>query len=143
MSTTDRSEFERIAQLKPSYSRDPEPDGWTACIHPEGILYHRSDRSEKGLLFLTDADICKRPVFEKVKLTTEIIEKRISTARESQDLDNTLQDIDVVLEADETLGTAWEYYLVDHPTQHLFWLDKHTISTTIYQGAESRAHVGK
>lgn len=54
-----------------------------------------------------------------------------------------LKDLEIVLDAKDTQGTLWEYYIVDHKAKHLFWLDRHVIETYIYKGAESEAHVGE
>lgn len=49
---------------------------------------------------------------------------------------------EVVLEAKDSENGVWEYYIVDHESQHLFWLGKHQLQTGIYKGAESAAHIG-
>ena len=38
---------------------------------------------------------------------------------------------------------SWEYYVADHDSQHLFWLDEHSVSSYIEGGDESLAHLSK
>ena len=90
-------------------------------------------------MFLTDSDVCQPKVFERVELVIGEIKEKVLQAKGELKL----EEIDVVLEADDTLGSEWEYYLIDHSTRHLFWLHKFTISTSVYKGAESNAHVGE
>ena len=139
------------------------PEGWGQCVHPEGILYHRKEEKLEGLAFLTDTDVSQSDILESLESTIENIRGDVLKAMKEWKLDsttgksamnantsNTLNRtfVDVVLEGErveegEGKGTLkWKYYLADHKSQHLFWLHRHTLHTSIYKGAESQAHIG-
>lgn len=51
--------------------------------------------------------------------------------------------LEVVLEAEDLEKDSWKYYVVHHASRHLLWFCDYKLTTNVYQGAESEAHVGE
>lgn len=127
--------------------KGPLGNQWVSCAHPEGILYHRGVID--NIVFYTDVDVSDTSSYFEVlkvirKLRVEIEKKRRSSSSKL------ITFSEVVLEKSEgeddiknEEGIIWKYYFVDHTSQHLFWLEEHTLKTFIYKGAESKAHIGE
>lgn len=120
-----------------------QPEGWEPCVHPEGMLYHR--KTAQDIVFLTDADVCEVDVLQKVNHASSELEVRIAQflSRHKSMIPIDHFPLEVVLEAEDPKGDEWEYYIVDHASQHILWVHRHTLTTNIYKGAESEAHIGK
>lgn len=116
--------------------RNDPPSGWSSHTHPEGLLYHRGKIDD--FTFSTDADVCDKFVAYRVRTAAQTLIEKLTIFYEGD-----TSGIEIVLDAVDTKGTSWEYYIVDHKSKHLFWLDIHVVETYIYKGAESEAHVGE
>lgn len=83
-------------------------------------------------------------MIEKVDLVISILEMKIARCIGELNLASDIHlSLEVVLETKKPEESEWEYYIVDHATQHILWVDEHKLTTHIYQGAESEAHIGK
>ncbi|KZT02873.1 uncharacterized protein LAESUDRAFT_729863 [Laetiporus sulphureus 93-53] len=116
-----------IKPLERSYPLGELPENWTACVHPEGVLYF----FETEQRIITEADI-------RVSATLSLVQECSETLRgKSQQGDSELPpNCDVVI----TLDTITEegavlrvcsYYFVDHAAKMLFWIDDFEITEAL------------
>lgn len=84
-------------------------------------------------------------MFEKVRQVTSKLSYEYGHAigSSSLNLPPNQPSLEIVLEAEDFKGDEWKYYIVHHATKHLLWFCEHTLTTNVYQGAESGAHVGE
>lgn len=108
-------------------------------MHPEGVLYHRG--VVNGMIFFTDVDVVDTHAYIEIEKVVTELQKLIQKKQESDGEAITVSA--VVLETEDFKKGVWEYYFVEHATQHLFWLEEHSLETIIYKGAESEAHIGE
>ena len=53
-----------------------------------------------------------------------------------------MNDAEIVFDLDSDDG-YWEYYIADHNSRHLFWLDNFRVPSLIEGGDESLAHLSE
>lgn len=121
-----------------SHNRRKPRGEWSLCAHPEGALYHTAIIDD--LRFSTDVNIYEEETFKELLDFTEHIRHRINVLGRAVDIRNA-KNVEIVFDIDSD-GT-WEYYIADHKTRHLLWLEKYHIQTDIKGGAESFAHLSK
>lgn len=116
-----------------------KPHGeWAPCTHPEGILYHTAIIN--GLRFSTDVNIYEGDTLKQLLDFTNHIHHSIRISRRAEKFRD-LEDFEIVF--DLASDGTWEYYIADHKSRHLLWLEKYHIQTDIQGGAESLAHLSK
>ncbi|KAJ6473542.1 hypothetical protein C8R47DRAFT_714054 [Mycena vitilis] len=105
------------------------PEGWTACLHPEGVRYFcLQDLTARN--YLSNSNCCAKRIFTdsdilKPELLNVIMDamRTIADFSRSQNIDYTAVDLvlDVAIEDEKIRCT---YYFVDHKTRRIFWEDK-------------------
>lgn len=109
---------------------------WSLCTHPEGVLYHTAIID--GLRFSTDVNIYDDDTIKELLDFTNHIRHRLRISRR---VDTDVKDFEIVF--DLSSDGTWEYYIADHKSRHLLWLERYHIQTDIRGGAESLAHLSK
>ena len=88
---------------------------WTPQIHPEGQLYFSKD-VDNSRRYLTLAYLRDKVALHEISQLYEFVENSIRN--ETRDLP---EKFEVVLELMSDLD-AWGYYMVDHTSRCIFWL---------------------
>ncbi|KIJ66627.1 hypothetical protein HYDPIDRAFT_26959 [Hydnomerulius pinastri MD-312] len=95
------------------FAKNP-PQGWTACIHPEGALYYYNSQ----MRVFTDADLTDKKIANDINLCAK---KLYGQAKEKQMWS---EDAELTLEIMEDGGKdVCGYYFARHSCRQLFWLE--------------------
>ncbi|KAJ7439702.1 hypothetical protein B0H11DRAFT_2354990 [Mycena galericulata] len=97
-------------------------DNWTPHRHPEGALYFMQQQNR----LFTDEDLYDDAILAKVNACVS----RIIVCLEDKKFFGPADDIDIVLDLIEDPSETIKcgYYLVDHSTRSIFWMDVFDIS---------------
>ncbi|KAI3600410.1 hypothetical protein WG66_001700 [Moniliophthora roreri] len=109
-----------LAPITTRFETRELPLGWKAFLHPEGALYFMYEPKR----LYTEANLYDPKILEHITKFTHQFDEYIRT----RDITLSTQ-IDVVFDPwiseDEVLC---QYYLADHATRSIFWLDKFTLN---------------
>ena len=103
------------------------------------MLYHRTIKG--GLIFSTDVDIYEDSTFDTVQeAVDQILDKfALVESRNKECKVPTCVEIVFDIAPDNNI----EYYIVDHITQHVLWLDSKTVGSMIHGDSDSMPHLSK
>ncbi|KAG7448692.1 uncharacterized protein BT62DRAFT_722057 [Guyanagaster necrorhizus] len=149
-----------IDPLTISFQSDPVPDGWAACVHPEGARYfirerkmapcignyHDSMMSSGCLLpcIFTDANLCDPDKFELITKFMADMEDYIR-AKGINIYPNVDLVFDLIRDPDNG-DICCAYYLASHEHRSIFWLDD--FNATYFnrwdevKGVTATSHIG-
>lgn len=131
----------KIPALKREFDFDsPVPEGWEACLHPEGALYFY----QRNKRILTDANLCDpaeaRALFAGIGYLEDALEENHIVMPDDCEIALELNTVD---DAKETLVRECGYYFVDGLSRALFWFDTYDVEELLeeVQGKTNLRHL--
>ena len=107
-------------------------------MHPEGSLYYSTRIA--GLRFTTDVNISDGFIYSELTAFTRHIPHMLRLLRPENERLN-MNNTEIVFDLDS--DGYWGYYIADHKSRHLFWLNDFRIASLIEGGDESHAHLSE
>ena len=110
--------------------------GWKSYTQPEGQLYFVSRNRQAR--FVTEEYMYDNDVREEVEAFVDALEGALLLV----DSQGRWRDMDVLI---EIWPDSWAYYIVDHKTRCIIWLEPQDVSWMAEQvwGIETIAHLSK
>lgn len=125
--------------------RRPEPEnGWKSAVHPEGQLYfykNVSNGTQPSRRYITEANLNQKAIIDEIDQFQQTMESHIS----NYDLHG-ISGVEIVLELLPDNGGSWGYYMVDHTSQCLFWINDFRVDGKIEEdiyGIKSTFHLSE
>ena len=116
-----------------SISGDTLPPRWSVHVHPEGQRYFHRSGEDASLSVVTESDVQKPETMVRITSVVKRIEEHLDGWR------TPYSAIEVYIQVENDGG----YYLINHTTRTVFWVDGHSTSELDLGVVASAYHLGK
>ena len=102
------------------------PEFWSTSVHPDGLRYFKLSSPHLKFTYVTEANISEQTTCVSVhQLITELERKAARVDLQSHpEVEVYLEVADLEDDDADPSEARWKYYMVDHESRRIFWLDE-------------------